>query len=73
MGIYETGDAFEDSGAVLPLAEAQAVLNKPRQVSLVYIQLEDLAAREHVINRVSRRWPDLELTTTDDYADKQMM
>lgn len=73
VGIYETGDAFEDSGAVLPLAEAQAVLNKPRQVSLVYIQLEDPADRQHVTERVQRRWPDLELSTTDDYADNQLM
>lgn len=73
IGIYETGDAFEDSGAVLPLDEAQAVLNKPRQVSLVYIQLEDSVNAREVERRVARRWPDLELSTTDDYADKQMM
>jgi len=41
-GIYETGDAFEDGGALLSLAEAQELLGKPRQVSLFYIQLESL-------------------------------
>jgi ABC-type lipoprotein release transport system permease subunit len=72
VGIYETGDAFEDSGAVLPLEEAQTVLAKPRKVSLVYIQLKDPSEQQRLIDRVSRRWPDLAISTTDDFADKQL-
>ncbi len=40
VGIFQTGDAFEDSGAVLNLEECQALLGKARQVSLFYIQLK---------------------------------
>lgn len=72
IGIYETGDAFEDSGAVLPLEEAQAVLGKPRQVSLIYIQLDDPELADRLEQRVSRRWDDLALSTTDDFANSQM-
>jgi len=73
VGIYETGDAFEDSGAVLPLDQAQIVLGKPRQVSLVYIQLKDSALQQRLIDRVTRQWPDLAISTSHEFADKQMM
>jgi putative ABC transport system permease protein len=72
-GIYETGDAFEDGGALLALAEAQELLGKPRQVSLFYIQLESLELKDQFSRRVERKWPNLMLSTTSDLADKQVM
>ncbi|NIS79097.1 MAG: FtsX-like permease family protein [Anaerolineales bacterium] len=73
VGTYETGDGFEDSGAVLLLPEAQDLLGKPRQVSIFYIQLKDVDLHDRLERRVARRWPDLSLSTSDDYADKQLM
>ncbi len=73
VGIYETGDAFEDSGAVFDLTEAQELLGKPRQVSLFYIQLKDGNLSERLIARVERLYPDLSLYTTSEYSDKQIM
>jgi ABC-type antimicrobial peptide transport system permease subunit len=73
IGIYQTGDAFEDGGAVLKLPDAQEVLGKPRQVSLFYIQLKETDLQERFTNRVMRRWSDLEVGSTSDFADKQMM
>jgi ABC-type lipoprotein release transport system permease subunit len=73
IGIYQTGDAFEDSGALLPLEDAQELLGKPRQVSLFYIQLEDPALRQRFIHRVERQMPDLELSGVQEFQDKQIM
>jgi ABC-type antimicrobial peptide transport system permease subunit len=73
VGIYQTGDAFEDSGAVLELASAQALLGKPRQVSLFFIQLKDPALRSRLEQRMQRLWPDLSLGGTGEFADEQMM
>ena len=73
VGIYQTGQSFEDGGAVLPLFDAQILLGKPRQVSLFYIRLKDNANRETVQFRADRRWPDLTLSSTSEYADKQVM
>jgi len=73
VGIYETGATLEDNGAVLPLRDAQELLGRLRQVSIVYIQLKDASLQDRVQSRVERRWPDLSLSTTDDFADKQMM
>jgi ABC-type antimicrobial peptide transport system permease subunit len=72
-GIYQTGDAFEDSGAVFEMEEAQELLGKPRQVSLFYIQLKDGASTERLQQRVARRWSDLEISSTTDFADKQIL
>lgn len=73
IGIYQTGNAFEDGGGVLQLSDAQDLLGKPRQVSLYYIQLKDPGLGERLAQRVERRWPDLDLSTTGDYSDRQMM
>jgi putative ABC transport system permease protein len=73
VGIYETGETLEDNGAVLGLRDAQDLLGRQRQVSLFYIQLKDSSLRERVERRCERLWPDLELSGTEAYADKQMM
>jgi ABC-type antimicrobial peptide transport system permease subunit len=72
-GIYQTGDGLEDSGAVLELPEAQALLGKPRQVSLFYIQLKDRALSARLTDRVERLWDELSISTTNDLNDKQII
>jgi ABC-type antimicrobial peptide transport system permease subunit len=73
VGIYQTGDPLEDSGTVLPLSEAQTILGKPRQVSLFYLRLKQPELDERLIARVERRYPDLEIGTTSDFLDNQIM
>ncbi len=73
VGIYETGETLEDSGAVIRLRDAQDLLGRPHQVSIFYIQLKDPSLRDRVLSRAERLWPNLSLTSTSDYADKQMM
>src|SRR5512139_509642 len=62
VGIYETGDAFEDSAAVANLADAQELVGRPRTVSLFYIQLKDPGLRERFVARIERKYPDLLLS-----------
>lgn len=73
VGIYQTGDAFEDSGALMSLKDAQNLLGKPRQVSLFYVQLKDTSLRERFIQRVGRQLSDLEISGVDEFANKQTM
>ena len=73
VGIYQTGDAFEDSAVLLPMREAQELLGKSRQVSLFYIQLKDPSLKQRLIDRVQRQWPKLQLTGANEYANKQAM
>ena len=73
VGIYQTGDAFEDSGAVMELKDAQQLLGRARQVSVFYIRLKDPALKERFLKRVERQWPDLALSGAQELADKQTM
>lgn len=73
LGIYQSGDAFEDGGAVLPLDEAQELLGKPRQVNLYHIQLRDKDLMDRLSIRIKRQFPELDLSGTSDYSDKQLL
>lgn len=73
VGVYETGDAFEEGGAVISLANAQTLLQKHRLVSAYYIQLKDASLADRFRARVERRYPDLLLTTASEFGDKQQM
>ena len=71
VGIYETGNAFEEGGAVIPLEEAQVLLLRPRSVCYFYIRLRDPAEADRLRARVERHFPDLTLSTTSEFADRQ--
>lgn len=73
IGIYQSGDAFEDGGAILRLTDAQELLGKTRQVSLFYIQLKDPKLRDRLIERVERRWKDLSISGASEFASDQAM
>jgi len=73
VGIYQTGETLEDRGALLDLPDAQSLVGMQRQVSLFYIQLKDPGLSERFTARVDRLWSDLSLSSTDDFASKQLM
>jgi ABC-type antimicrobial peptide transport system permease subunit len=73
IGIYQTGDAFEDSGAVMNLKDAQELLGRQRQVSLFYIRLKEPAMRERFLARVERQWPDFSISGIKEFSEKQSM
>ena len=71
VGIYETGDAFEDSGALLSLEDAQVLLGKSRQVSLYYIKLKDPKFRDRFITKAERIWSDLSISGSKEFTENQ--
>ena len=73
VGIYETGKPIEESGAVVSLQEAQAMAGKPRQVNAYQVQLKDLGQMKQVRQRIQRRFPDLTVSASADFADEQEM
>jgi ABC-type antimicrobial peptide transport system permease subunit len=73
VGIYETGDAFEEAAAVIPLKEAQQLLLQPRRVSTYYIRLRDPDDEARLRLRVERHLPKLSLSSTSEFADRQEM
>jgi ABC-type lipoprotein release transport system permease subunit len=73
VGIYETGDGFEEGGALIPLKEAQSLLLQPRRVSMYYVRLRAPDEEARLRTRVDRHFDDLSLSTTSEFADRQMM
>ena len=70
VGIYETGAAFEDGGAVVTLDEAQALLKQPRQVTVYLLRLEDIGQLEAARQRIEHRFPDLAVSRTSEVIDR---
>ena len=73
VGIYETGSAFEDGGAVMSLDEAQSLLLQPRRVSMYYLRLRSPEEEARLRTRVDRYLEDVTMSTTSEFADRQQM
>jgi ABC-type antimicrobial peptide transport system permease subunit len=58
-GIYETGQSFEDGGAVIALKEAKTAFDKRNQVSFFNIKLRDPAKADDLKAAIEARWETL--------------
>jgi ABC-type antimicrobial peptide transport system permease subunit len=57
-GIYETGLAYEEGGAVIAMRDAQVIFQKPRQVTMFQIKLYDPGQAKAVRARIEERFGD---------------
>ncbi|MEA3377698.1 MAG: ABC transporter permease [Chloroflexota bacterium] len=73
VGIYETGDGFQDSGAVIPLQDAQTITLQPRRVSMLYLKLRDPSDEAQLRTRVERQFPNLSCSTTTGFAEQEQI
>ncbi len=73
VGVYETGQPFEDGAAVILLEDAQALAGKARQVNAFLLKVRpetDLAALQA---RIEARFPKLTASTSAGFAADQDM
>jgi ABC-type antimicrobial peptide transport system permease subunit len=73
VGIYETGQPFEDGAAVIRLEDAQAVSGKPQQVNAFLLKLRAGTDIDQLRQRIQRRFEELTATTSSDFAQEQDM
>ena len=73
VGIYETGSNFEDAGGVVTLGDAQAMLKKPHQVNALQIQLKQVDDADEVTERIERRFPDLAVSRSGEFANQEFL
>jgi ABC-type antimicrobial peptide transport system permease subunit len=52
VGIFETGVSWEEGGIIIPLRDGQAILGKPRQVSLYAIKVRNASQVEPVRKQI---------------------
>jgi len=73
VGIYETGSGFEDSAAVVPLREAQALALQPHRVSMLYVKLSDPDKADRLRARIERRFSNLTVSTSAGFASEEQL
>jgi ABC-type antimicrobial peptide transport system permease subunit len=73
VGIYETGEPFEDGAAVIRLEDAQMVSGKPQQVNAFLLKLRAGVDAGQLRQRIERRFEELTATTSSDFAQEQDM
>jgi len=73
VGIYETGQPFEDGAAVIRLEDAQAVSGKPQQVNAFLLKVQEGADIQALQQRITRRFEELTATTSSDFGQEQDM
>ncbi len=56
-GIYHSGDAFEDSGAVLPLRVVERLAQRPREITTVAVTVQPGLRARTVARRLEHRFP----------------
>jgi ABC-type antimicrobial peptide transport system permease subunit len=69
VGIYETGAAFEESGAVITLRDAQRMSGRPRQVSMMGIKVRDPDRIEEVRDQLAASFPEIDISMSSDFAE----
>ncbi len=71
VGIYETGQLFEDNGAVIPLSDAQRILKKSRRVSFFEVRLYDPSEADKAKHLIEDLSPEVSVTKASDLANEQ--
>jgi ABC-type antimicrobial peptide transport system permease subunit len=74
VGIYETGQSFEEGGGVIPLADAQAIFKKPRQATFFEVQVRDATQIDRVQEQIERLFgDDVSVSEAADVGEVQTM
>jgi putative ABC transport system permease protein len=68
VGIYETGVAWEEGGGILALRESQRLLNRPRNVSFLFVDVKDPSMAQPVQDAINRRFPKVRASISSEFA-----
>jgi putative ABC transport system permease protein len=70
VGIYHTGEAWEDGGGMLPLATVQEYERKPGLMTLIYVKARPGVDLDKLTAQIEEDHPELAtLRTVSDYSD----
>jgi ABC-type antimicrobial peptide transport system permease subunit len=69
VGIYETGVAWEETGAVITLRDAQRLAGRPHQVTLYGIKLRNPENVEEVRAYLDENFPQIDVSLSSEFAE----
>jgi ABC-type antimicrobial peptide transport system permease subunit len=70
VGICETGVAYEDGGGMMALREAQRLLNRPRSVSFIFVDVVNPADAKAVVAAIESRFPEALVSLSSEFAQR---
>ena len=73
VGIYNSGDGFEDAASIVSLSDAQQLLQKYRQVGAVQVKVQDPRQIETLRARLEKQFPRLSVSQSGEVADQAQM
>ena len=68
VGIYETGVAWEEGGGLPALRESQRILNRPRTVSFLFVDVKDPSMAVPVQDAINLRFPKVRASISSEFA-----
>lgn len=68
VGIYDTGRALLDRGAIFPIRTVQEMFRLGDRANMVFLTLDDVEHRDRVQAMIAKRFPDLEASPTDSWT-----
>jgi ABC-type antimicrobial peptide transport system permease subunit len=71
VGIYETGNTFEDGGAVISLSDAQRAFDRRNQVSYFNLNVKDPRRIDALKREIETRWTDLTAIRSGESNEQQ--
>ncbi len=73
VGIYSSGDGFEDAASIVSLSDAQQLLQKQRQVGAVQVQVKDPRQIAAIRAQLEKQFTRLSVTQSGEVADQAQM
>jgi ABC-type antimicrobial peptide transport system permease subunit len=69
VGLYETGVSWEEAGGVISLRDGQAMLGKPRQVTLYAIKVNDPQQAQAIRAQIEAAAPEVAVALSSEFAE----
>jgi UDP-N-acetylmuramyl pentapeptide synthase len=73
VGIYNSGDGFEDAASIVSLSDAQQLLQKHRQVGAVQVKVKDPRQIETLRAELEKQFPRLSVSQSGEVPISQMV
>ncbi len=68
VGIFETGVSWEEMGGVVTLRDAQTIIGKPRQITMLAVEVADLGQATTLVERINQEFPEVRADLTGEFV-----
>jgi ABC-type antimicrobial peptide transport system permease subunit len=69
VGIFETGVTWEEGSGIISLRDAQSLFGKPRQVTMLYINVNDPQQAESIRHTIQSAFPEIAVAPSSEFVE----